>query len=190
MQWLYKNWMKSTIFVAIYLAIVLFLFVKDTNYPLFLIWMQMCVYLLHQFEEYILPGGFKEFFNTEMLGSADDQEPLNDKVACWINVPVIFIAYPVTAILAQFFGIGIGMWTAYFSIINAASHVGIAAKHKYNPGFVVSLFLNIPFGIYTVWYLNAQNLVGTTANVAGIVLGIAVQAVVMFYGFAILKPRL
>ena len=39
------------------------------------------------------------------------------------NILVIFIAYPVTATLSQFLGISLGMWTAYFFIINAASHV-------------------------------------------------------------------
>ena len=191
MKWLYENWPKATIFTAIYIMTLLILFVMKTDYALFLIWAQMCMYLLHQFEEYIFPGGFKEYFNIHMLNSKNDQEPLCKAVAFWINVPVVFIAYPVTAILAQFIGIGVGMWTAYFSIINAAGHVGMAIKDRgYNPGFVVSLFGNIPFGIYTVWYLNSHASVSVTANIVGLVIGLLIQGAVMFYGFAILRPRI
>jgi hypothetical protein len=191
MKWLYENWPNATIFTAIYIMTLLVLFVMKTDYALFLIWAQMCMYLLHQFEEYILPGGFKEYFNINVLGSDDDQEPLNKAIAFWINVPVVFIAYPVTAILAQFLGIGVGMWTAYFSIINGAGHVVMAIKGRcYNPGSAVSLFGNIPFGIYTVWYLNTNASVSVTANVVGLVIGLLVQGAVMFYGFAILRPRL
>jgi hypothetical protein len=191
MKWLYDNWPKSTIFSAIYIMLLLVLFVLKADYALFLIWAQMCVYLLHQFEEYIFPGGFKEYFNINVLGSENDQEPLNKAVAFWINVPVIYIAYPVTAVLAQFAGPGIGMWTAYFSVINAAGHVVMGIRDRgYNPGFVVSLFVNIPFGIYTIWYMNSNELIGAAANIAGLVIGLLVQGVVMFYGFAILKPKM
>ena len=58
MKWLYGNWYKSTIFLAVYLLIFLVIFLLETNFALFLIWIQFVVYLFHQFEEYIFPGGF------------------------------------------------------------------------------------------------------------------------------------
>ena len=154
MKWLYNNWYKSTLFIAIYVLIVLILFVFETDFPLFLIWMQFVVYLCHQFEEYILPGGFVAFFNKNPLGSQENNFPLDEKASFWINIPIIFIAYPVSAILSKYIDISIGIWTAYFSIINAISHVGMFFKYKYNPGVIVSLFLNIPIGIFTIYYLS------------------------------------
>ena len=59
----------------------------------------------------------------------------------------------------------------------------------YNPGLVVSVLLNIPIGVYAVAYLSSHGLVSTTANVVSLLIGIAIQAVVMFWGFVILKPR-
>lgn len=70
----------------------------------------MVVYLLHQTEEYLLPGGFMGFFNHRMLGSPDDGWPLTKHVSLLIDVPVIFVAYPLTAVLATLLGYGIGMW--------------------------------------------------------------------------------
>ena len=189
MKWLYENWYKSTIFIAIYLLIMLFLFLFDTDFPLFLIWIQFVVYLFHQFEEYILPGGFVKFFNNKMLGSNKDNYPLDDVASFWINIPIIFMAYPLSAILAGQVDISIGIWTAYFSIINAISHVGIYFKHRYNPGFFVSLFLNIPVGIYTIHYFNAQNLISINEQLIGLAIGLLIQAAVMIYGFKVLKPK-
>ena len=189
MKWLYENWYKSTIFIALYLLIMLFLFLFDTDFPLFLIWIQFVVYLFHQFEEYILPGGFVKFFNNKMLESNKYNYPLDDVASFWINIPIIFMAYPLSAILAGQVDISIGIWTAYFSIINALSHVGIYFKHRYNPGFFVSLFLNIPVGIYTIHYFNAQNLISINEQLIGLAIGLLIQAAVMIYGFKVLKPK-
>lgn len=189
MKWLYKNWYKSTIFIAIYLLITLLLFVLKSDYALFLIWIQFVVYLFHQFEEYILPGGFVKFFNNKILDSNKDNYPLDDIASFWINIPIIFIAYPLSAILAGCIDISIGIWTAYFSIINAISHVGMFFKHKYNPGFFISLFLNIPVGIYTIYYFDAQNIISINEQLIGLVIGVLTQAAVMVYGFKVLKPK-
>ena len=44
LQWLYDNWMKATPFLAVYSAILIWMYVKDVNYALFLIWMQIPIY--------------------------------------------------------------------------------------------------------------------------------------------------
>ena len=191
MKWLYDNWYKSTIFLAIYLLIVLCIFVMKSDFALFLIWIQLVVYFLHQFEEYILPGGFVEFFNKYTLGSEKSDFPLNKVASFWINIPIIFIAFPLSAILAGYIDISIGIWAAYFSIINALSHVGMFFKNKfnYNPGLFVSLFLNIPVGIYTIYYFASENLISMNAHIIGLIIALLVQVIVMIYGFKVLKPK-
>lgn len=189
MNWLYKHWYKSTIFLALPVFVFLILRVRETNFPLFLIWLQFVIYLLHQFEEYVLPGGFIAFFNTNLLGSSRVDFPLTIKASFWINIPLIFIAYPLSALLADYIDLSIGIWTAYFSIINAASHVGMFFKFGYNPGMVLSLSLNIPIGIYTVVYFYSENLISTPAQITGLLIGLLIQAVIMIYGFKVLKPQ-
>lgn len=56
LNWLYENWMKGTPFLALYTFILIWLYVKDANYPLFLIWLQCSAYWLHEFEEYVCPA--------------------------------------------------------------------------------------------------------------------------------------
>jgi len=189
MKWLMRNWSKSTIFIAIYTIILLVLFVMKQNFALFLIWVQIPGYFLHQFEEYVLPGGFVGFFNKKMLGSKEVDFPLDEKVSFWINIPIIYIAFPISAILATQFSLSFGIWVAYFSVVNAVSHVAMAFKHRYNPGFWVSLLVNIPVGIYTIWYFASNQIIPVSAHVIGLLIGIAVQGIVVLYGFKVLKPQ-
>lgn len=110
----------------------------------------------------------------------------------WINIPLVYILLPLSGIVAHFFGIGWGLWTAYFSALNALAHVGMFFIFgcKYNPGLVASVLLNIPFGIYTVWYFLSHHLVSTGVNVASIIFGIIAQASMMIYGFGVLVPKI
>ena len=189
MKWLYSNWYKSTPFIALYTFLILIIQVLQNDVALFLIWMQFVLYLMHQFEEYILPGGFVAFFNKYVLGSKKASFPLNDKASFWINILIIFIAFPLSAVLAQYIDLSLGIWMAYFSILNALSHVGMFFKHGYNPGLVVSLLLNIPFGIYTIYYCHVNLLLDLNEQLIGFGIGVFIQAAVMCYGFKILKPK-
>ena len=89
MSWLKENWPKSTIFLAVYSTIFIFLFVLEKDIALFLIWIQLPIYWLHQFEEFVFPGGFMETFNRQILGSDEREWPLSRKEVFWINIPII-----------------------------------------------------------------------------------------------------
>ena len=100
MNWLYNNWYKLTAPLALLISIPLFTNTYHEDFPLFLIWIQTVVYLIHQFEEYILPGGFVKFFNHKLLDSQYDDQPLDKVASFWINIPIIFVAFPLSAYLA------------------------------------------------------------------------------------------
>lgn len=192
MKWLYDNWMKATPFLAFYSFIFLFLYVKDSNYALYLIWLQTCIYWAHEFEEYILPGGFLAYFNHHMMKSDKDDYPLTKVGSFWINIPLVYIAMPLSGLLAHFFGLEWGLWTAYFSFLNAFAHVIMffIFGRKYNPGLVVSILFNIPVAIYMIWYFLSNHLVSNTVNVISIAVGILAQASMMIYGFGYLVPKM
>ena len=192
MKWLYENWMKATPFLAFYTFVLVFLYVKDVNYPLYLIWLQGIIYWVHEFEEYILPGGFLAFFNHNMMRSNQDEYPLTKVGSFWINIPLVYVAMPFSALLAHFFGLELGLWTAYFSFLNAFAHaiMFFIFGRKYNPGLIISIFLNIPFAIYMVWYFFDNNLVTTQGNIISIIVAIIAQASMMIYGFGYLVPKM
>ena len=107
----------------------------------------------------------------------------------WINIPIIFIAFPLSAILAGKYDLGLGIWTAYFSIVNALSHVGMFPRFGYNPGFVVSLLLNIPIGIYTICTFLNLGAITPTAHITGAVIALFVQGGLMVWGLGVLRKR-
>lgn len=192
MKWLIDNWMKATPFLAFYSFILVFLYVKDENYPLYLIWLQIVAYWLHEFEEYVFPGGFLEYINKKVIKSDRADYPMTQEFSFWVNIPIIFLAMPFSAILAHFFGIKFGLWIAYFSFFNALGHIlsFVAAGGKYNPGVVASAFINIPVGIYMIWYFLSHNLVSTQVNVISIVISIILQSILVICGLRLkLKNR-
>lgn len=188
-DWLADHWPKATIFLAIYSLIFLILYLYKDNFLLFLIWLQTPVYWLHQFEEYIYPGGFPAYFNRNILGSPKVDWPLTKITSLWINVPIIFVAFPLSAMLAGFAGLGWGIWTAYFSILNALSHLGIFLRSGYNPGFVVSLLLNIPVGIYTIYTFFNLDAIVLTEHLLGAVVALLVQGGLMIWGLRYLRRQ-
>lgn len=147
---------------------------------------------MHEFEEYICPGGFLDFFNRKPLGSVRGDYPLTKAGSFWINIPLVYILLPLSGVISHFYGVEWGLWTAYFSALNALAHVVMFFIFgcKYNPGLLASAVVNIPFGIYTVWYFLDNDLVSAGVNVASILFGIVAQASMMVYGFAYLVPKI
>ena len=183
--------MKATPFLALYTFILIWMYVKDVNFGLFLIWLQCPFYWAHEFEEYLCPGGFLKFFNLGPLGSTRPDEPLNKAGSFWINIPLMYVLLPLSGILSHYLGTDWGLWTAYYSTLNASAHVVMffIFGRKYNPGLVMSILLNIPLGVYTIWYFLSNGLVTTEVNIISIIVGIIAQASMMIYGFAYLVPK-
>ena len=150
-NWMYKNWAKICIILSVVVTLIIFLVVKTSDVLLFLIWIQIPIYLLHQFEEHSWPGGFKKFFNKEIFHVEDGEYPLNDTNIFWINVPIIWILMPIFAALS-YINLFFGLWIPYFAVFNSLTHVVAAIiKRKYNPGLFISLILGIPVATYTLW---------------------------------------
>ena len=188
MKWLYEHWMKATPFLAFYSFILITLYIEDKY--LYLIWLQTIIYWIHEFEEYVLPGGFLDFFNKHMMGSSGGEFPLSKIGSFWINIPLVYISMPLAAVLAHFYGYEYGLWTCYFSFLNAFSHVIMffIFDFKYNPGLVASITLNIPFAIYSVFTIGP--FLTLKANALSIIFGICAQLSMMIYGFGFLKPSI
>jgi len=178
MKWLVNNWYKATIFAAIYSLLFIFLFVYKEGFALFLIWLHVPVYLLHEFEEFIFPGGFPEMMTEMLVGKGHEVSYALKKAGFWVNVPFIFFGFPFVAALATLLGLSWGMYVVYFTLIAALPHLISAVKDKklYNPGMFVSVFLNLPVSIYTIYYFASHNLVPVSAHMIGLGLAIGAMA--------------
>ena len=180
--WLYKNWAKTCIILSIIVTVLILLIVKTNNILLFLIWIQIPIYLLHQFEEHSWPGGFKKFVNKEIF-NVDGEYPLNDINIFWINVPIIWILMPIFASLS-YLNLFFGLWIPFFAVFNSLTHViGAIVKRKYNPGLFMSIVLGIPVGTYTLW------LFYSIINIPLIITVLSILAVLLLH-MAIIIPAI
>ncbi len=157
--WFKRDWAKAGLPISIFLFVFLFVLVKDNDFVLFLLLLQTPLYMLHETEEYIFPGGFGKFFNMDIMKFETPDRPLDENFIFSINIILIWIALPLFGLLSTL-NYEYGLWLPYFSIFAGVSHLalGIKARKLYNAGLVVSLLLNIPVGVWSVYYLVNQGL--------------------------------
>ena len=156
MQAYRNNWyyVGGILFAAF--AIILGLF-GDLIDPMRRIMMVLFMCLMaHQFEEYAVPGGFPSAWNIGVSGEkeAGDRYPLNTKSAFIVN---ICCAYPIYIIGIIFYQVHVlSIFITYFTMLQILMH-GLMMNKKmgtfYNPGVATALFVMVPVGIYSLWYM-------------------------------------
>ena len=182
-RWLKKEWAKVGVILSIYLFVMLFVFVRQYDFVVFVLLLQTPLYMLHQTEEYIFPGGFGKFFNTKIFNLETEDEPLDENFIFYVNVIIIWIVLPVCGLLSTL-NYNFGLWLPYFSFFAGVAHVALALKTKklYNPGLMVSLFINIPVGLWSIRYLLGQGLIEHFFLNIHCLIGLAVNAILPVMG--------
>jgi len=66
-KWLKKEWAKVGLILSIFLFAILFVIVRQYDFVIFVLLLHTPLYMLHQTEEYVFPGGFTEFFTTKIF---------------------------------------------------------------------------------------------------------------------------
>ncbi len=193
-SWLHSHWQYGTPFLAVYTTFFLLVFVYPLGAPLFLIWACLPVYFVHQCEEYLWPGGFMEALSAKFAGTSgsDPAVPvLSPREAYWINVGIIWVLFPASAVAAMTFGPAWGLWVPCFTVLNGLSHVVAGIKdRRYNPGLAASLFLNIPVGIAAIIVLAGAGVAGSGAWAASLLFAIAGMAGIAVYAvYAVYRSR-
>ena len=139
-KWLKRDWAKAGFILAIFLLVFLFVFVRKEDFVIFILLLQTPLYMLHQSEEYVFPGGFGKFFNTDIFKLETEDKPLDQDFIFYVNIILIWIALPLFGLLSiknyQY-----GLWIPYFSFFAGVAHIilAIKARKSYNPGLIVSL---------------------------------------------------
>ncbi|MHA1205591.1 MAG: HXXEE domain-containing protein, partial [Candidatus Heimdallarchaeaceae archaeon] len=125
-------------FAIVIIFIVIFLWKSSslTNKLSLLYWFNLAVLMLHEFEEYVFPGGFKEFINNKTFFAVEDSfgfEPINDVVVVVINlgVWVLFILAASISSIAPWLGFAM----IIFNVVNIIGHLLVFQKKVkgYNP---------------------------------------------------------
>ena len=177
-EWVKDNWQKSAILVLVYVLITVVPLYSKLNLINFMLLLAFPLYLVHEIEEYILPGGFSEFFNENLLKVNINNKilPIDREVIFWINLIYIWLTIPVFSGLG-FINIKFAAWIPYFFIFQGLSHLGmgIVGKKILNAGIRSSFILHIPYsiiminllianGVFTNPYINIYMVIGFLFN--------------------------
>jgi hypothetical protein len=175
------DWQKALpvlIVIGIVVWFVLFRATPATEQALFAA--LLIIYMIHQIEEHLWPGGFRQFANAHVFKSGDDDWPVSEGGVALVNVGYVWLPILLAALLPgplRWLGLG---WVG-LTLINAITHIVTSIRFRiYNPGLVTSIFLFLPF---TIWMLAREVSAGMLTGwqvvallIAGVLLHIPVAA--------------
>ena len=156
MNWIRNNWpfMAGVFFVALAFLVCLFGDMIDPRQKLtIIIFMTL---FIHQFEEYVCPGGFPLIWNRAVSGEEENYThyPLNKNNALFSNVSfwiiyalIILFGYEIPVLLLMLSYIGFGQVFMHAFMMNIKAHT------KYSPGMATAILIMLPVGIYSMWFL-------------------------------------
>jgi hypothetical protein len=140
----------------------------------------LVIYLLHQIEEHLWPGGFRQFTNAHVFRSGRDDWPVDRGGVALINIGYVWL--PLALAVAWPAPLRwLGLAWAGLTLVNGLSHIATSLRLRvYNPGLVTSLVLFLPF---TVWLFAHEAAAGLLSGaeiglllVAGVLLHVPVAA--------------
>jgi len=152
--WFKENWQKTGVIVALFLTIYLVVIVLPQNTLLFALLMSTPLYMLHEADEYVFPGGFAQFINKNIYKTDPETGLLDTTAVFWINVVAVWIVISLFSLWAVF-DITQAVAIPYFLIFQAFVHliIGIVGKRFFNPGMVSAWLVHVPWAIWTIWLL-------------------------------------
>ncbi|MBK6765287.1 MAG: HXXEE domain-containing protein [bacterium] len=115
-------------------------------------WSALPALMLHQFEEYVFPGGFLSWFNRDVFKSDSDVSPISPKIAFVLNV---LLAWPLFVVVGY-----VGLEQMWFSMpmmgilfVNAWFHIALSiSSMRYSPGTFSAILILLPLSLYTFYY--------------------------------------
>ncbi len=159
-HWFHREWMRAGLVVAIFLLVYLSVLVAPHNPTLYAMLLCAPLYLLHETEEYLFPGGFVEFANRDLYHQDPSKGLVDEHLVYWINMGYIWLPLPICGLLATY-DLHLAAWMPYFLIFQAAVHIGlsIAARRWYNPGLATACLLHVPFAVWAIALLRDADII-------------------------------
>jgi hypothetical protein len=175
------------------LLVILFFTYPALNMYQWLLWLHLPLIMIHEFEEYIAPGGFKQFFNTKTIFTTGDNRedvPLNEPYVFLVNPLLI---WPWVIIGAVFYAIPwIGFAAVIFQFaINNLQHVVIfqLKNRGYNPGMFTTMLILIPYCVVVTWYVITYDIMTGTDWVLSFILCGVIMGTLLTITHSRMKPQ-
>lgn len=170
------NWPGAAAFAGVGLLALAPVVWAISDAPTFWVYLQLPIYLLHQFEEHA-GDRFRIFMNREI---GHGVEVLSRRATFMINSIGVWGIDLLALYLAVFISPGWGLMALYLPLVNAIGHLGQAvAQRKSNPGLVTAILAFIPFAGFGLWFIT-QSIHATWAmQGTGLAVAIAVHTAII-----------
>jgi hypothetical protein len=113
----------------------------------------LVLYMVHQVEEHLWPGGFRQFTNAHVFQSGNDDWPVSIGGVTLVNVGFVWLPLAL-AILWPGPLRWVGLAWIGLTLVNAVTHIVASLRFRiYNPGLITAVVLFLPF---TIWALATE----------------------------------
>jgi hypothetical protein len=156
------DWQKCLpVLAALVLGVWLALFRHDPTTERAIFTALLAIYLLHQIEEHLWPGGFRQFTNAHVFKSGRDDWPVDVGGVALVNTAFVWLPVGAAALWPGALR-WVGLCWVGLTLINGLIHIVISIRFRcYNPGLVTSIVLFLPF---TIWVLAEEAARGTLSG--------------------------
>jgi hypothetical protein len=145
------QWPYAALFTAGFLGVLAPLVFRYAGAPLGLVFLQLPIYMLHQYEEHA--GDRFRLWVNNMIGQGRDV--LTPIATFWINSLLVWLLDLVAIYLACFVNLSLGLIAIYLPMLNAFGHIIPAIiKRQYNPGLLTSVFIFLPVGVLSTYVVS------------------------------------
>jgi hypothetical protein len=180
LQWLVDKWQwpAASLFVACLLLLLAPIWFRAAGTALGLVYLQLPVYMLHQWEEHT-GDRFRVYVNRHIVGG---REALTPTATFWINALGVWAVDLLALHLAGFVQLSLGLIAVYLPLINALGHVAPAiATRQYNPGLWTALFLFLPVGGWSWHVIGTASDATWESHTIGVAVALAVHAAIVVH---------
>lgn len=172
------QWPYAALFAAGFLgALAPFVF-RCAGLPLGLVYLQLPIYMLHQYEEHA-GDRFRLWVNSHL---GHGRELLTPIATFWINSLLVWLLDLVALYLAAFVDLSLGLIAIYLPLLNSLGHIVPAiATRKYNPGLATSILLFVPVGLLSACVVSRAADCQVQDHLLALAVAIAVHATIIVH---------
>lgn len=154
-NWLVRDWQwpAAALFTSVFLLALTPLVFHSTDLALTLLYVQLPIYMIHQWEEH-RGDRFRLYINQKIGGG---QEALTPTATFWINSLGVWGVDIAALYLAWAVAPWAGLAAGYLAVVNAIPHLAMSIKtREYNPGVITAGLLFLPIGGWCIAEIGSQ----------------------------------
>ena len=132
----------------------------------------LVIYMLHQIEEHLWPGGFRQFTNAHVFESGRDDWPVDTGGVALVNIGYVWLPVAAAALFPHTLR-WVGLAWIGLTLINAVIHIVTSIRFRgYNPGVVTAVVLFLPFTVWALAHDAARGLLSGSEIALLVLLGV------------------